>query len=111
MILSFSDGTILHLVMKGKWFDMIERDEKLEEYRSIKPYWWKRIFTSPFKKNAPEGWYNGKHKYVRFRRGYQKDAPEMIWKLGRQGIGNAKPKISADSMGRMIILEITERIQ
>ena len=33
----------LHLVLKAKWYDMIERGEKREEYREIKPYWEKRL--------------------------------------------------------------------
>ena len=36
---------ILELVLKGKWYDMIERGAKLEEYREIKPYWDKRLFS------------------------------------------------------------------
>ncbi len=34
---------ILHLVLKRRWYEMIERGEKTEEYREIKPYWTKRI--------------------------------------------------------------------
>lgn len=30
---------ILHLVVKNKWYDLIEKGIKKEEYRSIKPYW------------------------------------------------------------------------
>lgn len=33
----------LHLVLKSKWYDMIEIGEKKEEYREIKPYWEKRL--------------------------------------------------------------------
>lgn len=33
----------LHLVLKSKWYDMIDRGEKTEEYREIKPYWEKRL--------------------------------------------------------------------
>lgn len=29
----------LHLVLKGKWYDMIESCGKNEEYREIRPYW------------------------------------------------------------------------
>lgn len=31
-----NDMIILDLVLKGKWYDMIERGAKLEEYREIK---------------------------------------------------------------------------
>lgn len=36
---------ILNLVLKGHWYDMIERGEKTEEYREIKPYWEKRLLN------------------------------------------------------------------
>ena len=34
---------VLHLVLKRCWYDMIERGEKTEEYREVKPYWIRRI--------------------------------------------------------------------
>lgn len=33
----------LHLVLMGKWFDMIQADQKRREYRDMNEYWWKRI--------------------------------------------------------------------
>lgn len=33
----------LSLVLKHKWYDMIDSGEKKEEYREIKPYWEKRL--------------------------------------------------------------------
>lgn len=33
----------LHLVLKHKWYDMIESGEKLEEYRECTRYWAKRL--------------------------------------------------------------------
>lgn len=36
------DG-ILRVVLTGKWFDMIERGEKLEEYREGSAYWAQRL--------------------------------------------------------------------
>ena len=33
----------LDLVLKKKWYDMIESGEKTEEYREIKPFWVKRL--------------------------------------------------------------------
>lgn len=41
----------LHLPLLKKWYEMIERGEKTEEYREIKEYWIKRLcFT---KKDNP----------------------------------------------------------
>lgn len=34
----------LHLVLKYKWYDLIERGEKLWEYRDKKPIWKKKIW-------------------------------------------------------------------
>lgn len=33
----------LYLPLKKEWYEMIERGEKREEYREIKPYWIKRL--------------------------------------------------------------------
>lgn len=35
----------LHLVLKSKWYDMIESGEKKEEYREIKQYWVNRLLN------------------------------------------------------------------
>ena len=34
---------ILHLVLTGKWYDMIASGEKTEEYRALTPYWCNRL--------------------------------------------------------------------
>jgi len=34
---------VINLVLKKKWFDMIESGEKKEEYREVTPYWMKRL--------------------------------------------------------------------
>lgn len=34
-----SECAVLTLVLKGKWYDMIEGGEKREEYRDSTPYW------------------------------------------------------------------------
>jgi hypothetical protein len=59
---------ILHLTLKGKWFDLILKGEKKIEYREIKPYWTKRLFD-----NGKEN----KFDYVVFRNGYTKNSPTM----------------------------------
>jgi len=106
---------MLELVLKGKWYRMIEAGDKSEEYRDIKPYWLTRIFTSgkymaSMGKNIMPGGYNGRHSHVRFRLGYAKDAPTMVWKLGHVGIGDATPQWAEGHMGRVIVLPLIERI-
>lgn len=41
--LKTEDIKILHLNLKKKWFDLIDKGIKNEEYREIKPYWEKRL--------------------------------------------------------------------
>ncbi len=38
---------ILHLPLKKEWYEMIERGEKLEEYREVCDYWIKRLCDNP----------------------------------------------------------------
>lgn len=60
--------SVLSLVLKGEWYDMIKCGKKREEYRDSSLYWYKRI----------NNWYykTGVH-VVEFRLGYKKDAPRM----------------------------------
>ncbi len=44
---------VLDLILKSKWYDMIDSGEKTEEYRQFKPYWIKRLCMNPtFDKNG-----------------------------------------------------------
>lgn len=55
--------SVLPLVLKGKWYDMIESGEKTEEYREYKPFWESRI----------RNWNTlDKIRVVAFSRGYKK---------------------------------------
>ena len=58
---------ILHLTLKRKWFEMILRGEKPEEYREIKWHWIQRLTFDMIKHKSFD--------IVRFRNGYDKDAP------------------------------------
>lgn len=51
----------LHLVLKHKWYDMIEAGVKTEEYRNRTPYWEKRLVQAVL---------NGLIDRVTFHRGY-----------------------------------------
>ena len=41
------DNKTLHLVLKRKWWEMIESGEKKEEYRDITPFYVKRLCDNP----------------------------------------------------------------
>ena len=59
---------VLHLTLEKKWFDMIASGKKREEYRTIKPYWHKRLL-------------NKSYDAIQFRNGYQRNAPTMLVEL------------------------------
>ncbi len=75
-----SECSILPLVLKGKWYDMIASGEKREEYRDAKPYWNKRLCV--FKWEEP---WNQHYWVVAFSRGYVK--PSMYFL-----VGNLRPR-------------------
>ena len=69
--------SILSLVLKGKWYDMIASGEKREEYRAATPYWSKRLF------NWNVAITDGTIPVVEFRLGYARNSPRMAyWALG-----------------------------
>ena len=85
---------IRDLPLKAKWYDMIEKGGKGEEYREIKPYWVKRFFKGlpakwqatmdmAIKSNDFTPFYGIKihpeYTHIRFRRGYTKGT--MLFEL------------------------------
>ena len=83
--------SILSLVLKGKWYDMIEHGGKRQEYRDVTDYWrirfknWDAKFTAH---NTP---------VVEFRRGYAHNAPRMAyWTLGIETISGLRPYAYVD---------------
>lgn len=45
--LFYCNGT-LHLVLKAKWYDLIKRGIKKEEYRELTEYWARRLLFFPY---------------------------------------------------------------
>ena len=66
---------ILHLNVKSKWFNMILKEEKTEEYRIIKPYW-SRIFSSNIK--IKNNFFNPTDVIICFSNGYSKNRKQMF---------------------------------
>ena len=44
--------------LKKEWFEKIKNGEKTHEYRIVKPYWFKRLFSVLFDKNRRNGYLN-----------------------------------------------------
>lgn len=83
--LNRSECAILPLVLKRRWYDMIDRGEKREEYRDYKPYWKRRMVN--WTSHQRESWdsiYNNKWLVIGFSRGYKK--PDMFFLLLRHDV-------------------------
>lgn len=73
MTLERSRCAVLPLVLKGTWYDMIERGEKREEYRDATDYWVKRIGNWRLLSKP------NRRRVVEFRRGYARNAPRVAF--------------------------------
>ena len=69
-----SECSILSLVLKKKWYELIAAGEKKEEYRDVKPYWTKRIYRWADDFNTC-----GALPVVEFALGYHKGRPKMAF--------------------------------
>lgn len=106
---------VLDLVLKKEWFDLIKNGDKREEYREIKPYWFKRLFNvinskfihnekvdkecadfycdknnlAHLKSDMGDGGIQKKgFTHVRFRRGYTNNS--MLFRINDITIGKGK---------------------
>jgi len=71
---------VLTIALQKKWFDMIARGEKREEYREIKSYWASR-FIKPIT-------------HIKFTNGYGKKVPSITVELLGIHKGTPKPEWS-----------------
>ena len=90
----------LKLVLKKRWYTLIESGEKKEEYRAITPYWCRRILTE-------EG--NARHDRVIFYYGYAKDRPSMTFRIESVHIGQGHPEWGAILGKDYIVIGIGQR--
>lgn len=105
----------LKLILKRKWYDLIDSGEKKEEYREIKSYWGKRLTK------LPDGtWWElltekSQVRYkefdtVTFYLGYAKDRPSMTFKIENIAIGEGKPEWGAEPDRKYFVIKLGERI-
>lgn len=103
---------ILYLPLKKEWYNMIESGQKTEEYRAIKPYWYKR-FCKNYNDKLIHCKYCGLHGDIRcfkptqeythvcFRYGYTKRT--MTFKIDSISIGKGNPEMGAPNCDVFII--------
>lgn len=113
--LDFNELKVLHLVLAGKWYDMIASKEKKEEYREINNYWTKRLCNIDIQKS--DGYktkdYNitdiyKKYNAICFHRGYTNVT--MLFELDRITIGKGNLYWGAPNH-EAFILKLGERLR
>lgn len=84
---------VLKLVLKRKWFELIEQGIKGEEYRDITDYWEKRLM-------------NKEYDIVTFYLGYSKNRPQMSFfiDLITKGYGEEEWGAEVDKCYYIIVL-------
>lgn len=113
--MSRADG-VLRVVLTGKWFDMIERGEKLEEYRRDEPGkfgWINKLLHPPAAAIVSLGVPMGKlgcgdfvaYKWLVASRGYT--ARTLTRKIRRIRWGTPRPEWSGDTVtGECFVIEL-----
>ncbi len=114
-------GRTLHLPLKAKWYGMIERGEKLEEYREIKPYWIRRLCDNWLRNDLFIDCLNGccdscvkrgllrtfRYDFIEFRYGYTKRT--MTFECKGIGIGDGRPEWGAPEE-EVFIIKLGKRV-
>ena len=88
----------LKLVLKEKWYRMIECGEKLEEYRDIKPFY-DRLFDGFVLYDK-----------VTFYLGYKKNRPQMTFSVRGIHRGTGREQWGAEPGKEYYVIELGERL-
>lgn len=103
------DCAILSLVLKRRWFEAIDREEKEEEFRTSNDYWTRRISNWELRANPLDG--TRRPRIVEFRLGYQANAPRMAWIadwIERQGSAQTG---SCEPVEQHFAIQLLERVE
>lgn len=92
-----NEKKVLCLTLKKKWFDLIKQGIKTEEYREIKPYWETRL--------------SGRHyDIVKFRNGYQHNAPTIVYEIKEISITNGKEEWGAIKDSNYFVIKLGKKL-
>lgn len=94
----------LKLVLKKKWYDMIDSGEKPEEYRNITEYWTVRLH--PYIQLLE----HGEQIAVRFYLGYRLNRPHMEFLIDGIGSGEGNPEWGAEPGKKYFVINLGERL-
>lgn len=116
-------STTLDLVLKVRWYEMIESGEKREEYRKIGDYWSKRLIALPDTRKCVSGVPMPLHgdvlnntgaafrkfAFVRFHRAYT--STTMTFVLNGIEIGEGNPEWGAIPGQKYFVIKLGNRIE
>lgn len=106
------ESDTLHLVLKGKWYDMVASGEKKEEYRALNNYYKSgRLLDMDYPDGFVDGTFAPAHPYVSFHRGYTKTT--MMFKIDEIRIGKPNPEWCEpeDKDKQVFIIKLGERVK
>ena len=92
---------ILDLVLKHKWYDMIDVGDKPEEYREDNDYWNNRLIDKETSLVKP-------FTHVRFHRGYT--STTMLWTITGISFGRGKTELGAPADKDVFIIKLGGRL-
>jgi len=113
----------LHLPLKAKWYELIEKGIKSEEYREIKDYWIQRLiemnlfhFEFPTREELIEIAEEGRIKeyfrdfnVVKFSYGYTKKT--MSFEIDSLSIGIGKTEWGAEPNKKYFVIKLGRRLE
>ncbi len=94
----FRPAKVLHLTLKRKWFDMILRGKKKEEYRDIKNHWFVRLVDKQGEFKPFE--------VVRFSLGYAADGSKIDVECLGIRLGEPNPEWSEPNAAYCYIIKL-----
>lgn len=103
------DKPILHLNLTSKWYDMIEYEDKREEYRDIKPFY-NRILDEFGYVTIKGKRYHCAEIIVCFSNGYAKDRRQMFWTIKHLEIAKGNPKWGALENKEYYVLHLDKNV-
>jgi len=92
---------VLDLVLKHKWYDMIDVGDKPEEYRQKNDYWNNRLIDKETLRVKP-------FSHVRFHRGYT--STTMLWTITDISLGRGKTEWGAPADKDVFIIKLGSRL-
>lgn len=99
----------LHLPLKAKWYELIEKGIKSEEYREIKPYWIKRLIIRKYKGNIMVDASFKDFEEVKFSYGYTKR--RMTYECKGIEVGTGKTEWGAEPNKKYFVIKLGRRLE